>query len=204
MAIFKKENLDPIDDKTATPASRHTVMIVDDKEANVAVMAAILRPYFRLVEVHAGQEALKLIETMPASEALACIVSDHRMPHMTGVELCERAAQLRPQTKRIMVTGFMDLDAIVDSINKAEVYRFIAKPFDAADFLLTVRCAVAAFERQERLAQYHAELESAVPAPSERAVQALALATAAQEELAALDVQLRELRARTAGTPQVG
>ncbi len=196
MAIFSKANLAASEQASMPGAIKHTVMIVDDQDANLSVMAAILRPYFHLIEARDGQEALKLIEAMPAADLLACIVSDHRMPNMTGVKLFEHVTVLRPHARRILVTGFLDLDAIVDSINKGEVYRFIAKPFDATDFLLTVRCAVLAFEEQGRMAAYHAALEEQVGAECASTGQLLRRATEARLELADVGAQLRALRAR--------
>lgn len=194
MAIFKKEILAQIERDAELPAERHTVMIVDDKDANVSVMAAILRPYFHLVEARDGQEALKLIEAMDAPHTLACVISDHRMPKMTGVELFERCVSLLPHTRRILVTGFMDLDAIVDSINKGAVYKFVAKPFDAADFLLTVRCAVASFDSRRCLADYHLELERLQPQGDSRLAALHACVSRADAELAALASQLDAMR----------
>ena len=196
MALFKKELLAQIERDAVPAASQHTVMIVDDKDANVSVMAAVLRPYFNLIEAHDGPEALSLIEALEEPEKLACVISDHRMPKMTGVELFERVATLLPQTRRILVTGFMDMDALVDAINKAAVYKFVAKPFDAADFLLNVRCAVAAFDAERSMAEYHRDLEQQSPA-TDRSANLLVQATAAQALLAQACKQLLALRLRS-------
>jgi diguanylate cyclase (GGDEF)-like protein/PAS domain S-box-containing protein len=99
---------------------------------------------------------------MPAPERLSCIVSDHRMPNLTGIELFRELEQLLPRASRIIVTGFVDIETIIDSINKARIYQFIVKPFDANDFVLTVRRAVEAFELQRQLSAYQLELEQKV------------------------------------------
>ncbi|HYD79876.1 MAG TPA: response regulator [Paucimonas sp.] len=158
MAIFSKQKLDSIEAREKLETPRHTVMIVDDKDPNLSVMTAILRPHYHLLEARDGQEALALIESMEDTSSLACIVSDHRMPRLNGVDLFERAQPLLPHTLRIIVSGFIDVDAIVDSINKAEVYRFVVKPFDADDFLATVNGAVKTFERQRERAESYAKL----------------------------------------------
>lgn len=194
MAIFKKERLAQIERDAPAAAQQHTVLIVDDKDANVSVMAAVLRPHFHLIEARDGLEALSLIDALEAPEQLACVISDHRMPKMTGVELFERVATLLPQARRILVTGFMDMDALVDAINKAAVYKFVAKPFDAADFLLTVRCAVAAFEAERSLADYHHALEQR-HLDDGAGADLQALAAAAQARLTQAERELRSLRA---------
>ncbi|WP_342119264.1 response regulator [Pseudoduganella sp. OTU4001] len=124
-------------------------MIVDDKSANLSVMAAILRPHFRVLEANDGQEALTMLQTMDDAQEVACIVSDHRMPRMTGVELFEQLQPLLPNAVRIIVTGYIDVDAVVDAINKAEVYKFIVKPFDAREFLAMVQRAVDKFDEEQ-------------------------------------------------------
>ncbi|MBV8636039.1 MAG: response regulator [Burkholderiaceae bacterium] len=148
MAIFNKQALESITAKEMSNAAVHSVMIVDDKAANLSVMAAILRPHYHLLEAHNAQEALALIEEYPDRESLACILSDYRMPIMTGVDFLERAKQLLPLTSRVIVTGYIDVDAIIDSINKAEIHRFIVKPFDASDFLAAIESAVQAYEKR--------------------------------------------------------
>lgn len=191
MAIFKTENLALLDRQGALSDPRHTVMLVDDMDANVSVMAAILRPHFHVIEARDGQEALRLIGALPSSQELACIVSDHRMPRMSGVQLFERTSVLLPETLRILVTAYLDLDAIVDAVNAGKIARFIAKPFDAGGFLLAVQCAVAAFEHQRLLNAYHRALEAALPAPPAAAAALRDQADAAREQLAALEAGAR-------------
>ncbi|SHH30248.1 response regulator [Massilia sp. CF038] len=158
MSIFKAENLAQADQRAALPQPRHSVLVVDDVRANASVMAAILRPHFNLFEAHDADQALALLDALPAGQTLACIISDHRMPRMSGVQLFDLLRQRVPHTQRVMVTGYMDMDALVDAINRAEIYRFVAKPFDATDFLLTVQCAAAAFETvQAQEALEHAQ-----------------------------------------------
>jgi DNA-binding NtrC family response regulator len=158
MAMFSQIKLSQLEAQEQRSQPVHTVMIVDDKSANLSVMAAILRPYYQVLEASDGQEALTAIEGIQHPENLACVISDHRMPRMSGVELLEKIQPLLPRTPRILVTGYIDVDAVVDSINKAGVFRFIVKPFDAEDFLATVKRAVDTFERQRAQSAAHARL----------------------------------------------
>jgi CheY-like chemotaxis protein len=184
MSIFKAENLAQADQRAALPEPRHCVLVVDDVPANASVMAAILRPHFHLLQAHDGAEALALVAALPPSQPLACVISDHRMPRMSGVELLAILRERQPLARRVMVTGYMDMDALVDAINRAEIYRFVAKPFDAADFLLTVRCAVAAFDAAQALAACESALHE-TPGVAFMALQQ------ARREQAALEAQLR-------------
>lgn len=193
MAIFKTENLGLLG--AALPAMpRPSVMIVDDMDANVSVMATILRPHFDVIEAHDGNEALRLIEQLGPEQQLACIISDHRMPRMSGVQLFERMLPLLPDTRRILVTGYLDIDAIIDAVNKGQIYRFVAKPFDARDFLLTVRCAAASYAASAQRQAFHAAMLALAgePPPAARALREHA--EAATAELARLEAQLQALR----------
>lgn len=153
--MFSSQKLSQVEAQEAAAGTGHTVMIVDDKSANLAVMAAILRPHYRVLEANDGQEALTMLQDMEHPESVACVISDHRMPRLTGVELFEQLQPLIPNTVRVIVTGYIDVDAVVDAINKAEVYRFIVKPFDAKEFLAIVKGAVDKFDEQQ---QRHAGL----------------------------------------------
>lgn len=158
MATFSHHKLAEIQARESVQSSRPTVMIVDDKDANLSVMSAILRPHYHVLEARDGQEALALIQGLEQAESLACIVSDHRMPNMTGVEFLSRTHSHVPDAMRIIVSGYIDVDAVIDSINKAEVCKFLVKPFDASDFLEAVQFAASTFERRRLLAQTHARL----------------------------------------------
>ncbi|SHH08743.1 response regulator [Massilia sp. CF038] len=198
MSNFKTSNLAALGAQPALSANRPSVMIVDDMDANVSVMATILRPHFHVIEAGNGPEALALAEAIRAPQALACIISDHRMPRMSGVQLFERMQRLLPDARRILVTGYLDIDAIIDAINKGKIYHFVAKPFDAPEFLLTVRCAAASFKADVQRQAWHtalADLHSAPP-PALAALQRQA--DDADSELAALEAQLLALRSSEA------
>lgn len=192
MAIFKTENLGLLG--TPSDGARARIMIVDDMDANVSVMATILRSHFDVVEARDGIEALRLIEQLDPRQPLACIISDHRMPRMSGVQLFERVLPLLPDTRRILVTGYLDIDAVIDAINKGQIYRFVAKPFDAHDFLLTVRCAAASFEASTRRHAYRDSMVALAGAPPPQARALLAQSEAAANELARLEAELQQWR----------
>ena len=158
MAIFKKDKL-----KAPLPIKpEHTVLLVDDEPDNLSLLASILGNRYRILLAKDGQEALELVRGMAHPEQLALVVSDQRMPRLTGVQLCEQLCTLAPSTVRIIVTGYIDIDAIVDSINRARIYRFVIKPFDRHDFELTVQRSVEAFEMKLELDDYVHNLEDKV------------------------------------------
>ncbi|MDK2125222.1 response regulator transcription factor [Parachitinimonas caeni] len=162
MALFNVHNLEKLEAQNVCEPDRPLVLVVDDEEHNRRVIRAILEPHYRILEAEDGEAALQCINALDETETLACVISDQRMPRLTGVELFQRLAPILPRVLRIIVTGYLDIDAIVDSINKAEIYKFIVKPFDRDDFLLTVKRAVEAFEMQRKLDRYHSDLEQEV------------------------------------------
>lgn len=104
---------------------KYRVLFVDDEPRVTSALTAIFRREYKVSIANSGADALALME----STQFDVIVSDQRMPKMLGNELLAQVSKLYPQTMRILLTGFMDKQAIVDSINEGEVYRFINKPW---------------------------------------------------------------------------
>lgn len=118
------------------------IMLVDDEEPNLTALADLLEDDYEIITSANGLDALSKIEAMDDPAKIQLIISDQRMPKMTGVEFFERIIDRMPDTVRIILTGYTDIKAIIDSINKANIYKFITKPFEPDDFLLTVKRAI--------------------------------------------------------------
>lgn len=154
MALFNKKKFKKLKEEKNTKT--HTIMIVEDKKDNLKSLASLLAGEYNVITARDGQEALEYIQTMEQPEKLSLIIGDQRMPNLTGIELFERliSEPLKykfPNTIRIIVTGFFDPPVILDAINKVKIYEFILKPFEPEDFLLRVKRAVEAFDRQQAL-----------------------------------------------------
>ncbi len=115
---------------------KQAIMFVDD-EQNIlnSLMRLFRNEDYEIFTATGGADALKIIE----ENEIALIISDHRMPEMSGVELLSKVVEVSPDTIRIMLTGYADLEASIDAINKGEVYRFITKPWKDEELRLTVR-----------------------------------------------------------------
>ena len=120
MALFDKKKLREIQNKEKVE-KKHSIMIVDDEEGNLNVLSSMLSEKYRLFLARDGKEALKLLEEMENPEDIALIISDQRMPNLTGTQLFEQLIPIIPDTVRIILTGFTDISAIIDSINKARI-----------------------------------------------------------------------------------
>lgn len=121
----------------ATP--QVTILVVDDEMHVLSALRRLLRhqPY-RLLTTADPLEALALIRREP----IELVMCDHRMPGMTGIELMQRVKLIRPEAVRIIFTGYLDMGAAVDAINKGEVYRFVTKPWNDDELRLVIRQAV--------------------------------------------------------------
>jgi len=187
VSVFKKERLPP-EDARIEPA--HSVLVVDDEPGNLSVLRALLAPRFRVFEADGGAAALALLDALPAEQLPSVVLSDQRMPGMTGVELCSQLGQRLPHAIRIIVTGFVDVGAVVDAINSAGIHKFVVKPYDRDQLLLTVERAIETWEMRRRIDLHVQELEATVQqrtAELEQANAALRLANAEIERASLTD-----------------
>lgn len=122
---------------------RHRVLIVDDEDSILASLRRLLRrePY-ELVTARSGQEALRLMEQQPAE----LIISDYRMPGMTGTELLREVQSRWPHTIRIILSGYSEVRAIIDAINTGAIYKFLSKPWNDEEVKLHIRRALEQYD----------------------------------------------------------
>lgn len=118
---------------------RPIVLIVDDvPEVTAGLTRALRAEPYEIVCRHAGEEALKFLARTPAD----VIVSDEKMPGMRGTELLSIVRERHPDTLRIMLTGHAETETLIRSINEGEIYRFLRKPCDRAELIVTIRQAL--------------------------------------------------------------
>ncbi len=120
-------------------AHKPRLLVVDDEERILSALKSVFRTDYHVFATSDCERALAFITKYRVN----AIVSDQRMPGMTGVELLRRAKEIAPGSMRILLTGYADLAAIVGSINDGEIYRFVAKPWDNNELRSIVREAVA-------------------------------------------------------------
>ncbi len=134
-----------------------TILIVDDEPRVLDSLEAILAAEFRVLRAGHGEEALARLATEPE---VAVIVTDHRMPGMTGVELLRRS-QEQTDAIRIVLTAYTDVDNLMEAINTGRIYHFIPKPWDPNELLVVVRRAAERWHLARENTRLRDELELA-------------------------------------------
>jgi diguanylate cyclase len=142
-----------------------SLLVVDDEPYILATLAALLSSEFEVLTADSGEAAQKILE----QREVDILLSDQRMPHMSGVQLLEWVRDHAPKTVRLMMTGFAELEEAVEAINRSQVFRYIFKPWRSEELLETLRSAGHTFllERSherllEELRQLNLELERRV------------------------------------------
>lgn len=140
------------------------ILCVDDDTTVLSTLRTLLvrqlGPGFVVEVAESGSEALEIQqELQSAGLTLSVVVSDYIMPGMRGDELLAKLHGLSPHTVTIMLTGHSDLEGVKRAINDANLYRFIEKPFDNADMVLTVRTGALAYAQGRELIFKNIELQ---------------------------------------------
>ena len=121
------------------------VLVVDDEKDYLADFLELFSKKFNIVTANSGDEALGILD----KEAIAVVVSDQRMPKMGGSELLGHVAKKCPHTVRILLTGYADLDAVVEAVNKGQIYRYVPKETPLKEIEIVIQQAVEKFQLEE-------------------------------------------------------
>jgi response regulator RpfG family c-di-GMP phosphodiesterase len=163
---------------TAKAAPEWTLLCVDDEPNIVSALRRLFRTAgYRMLTAHSGAQALEVL----ASEPVDLVISDMRMPGMDGAHLLEEVRARWPRIMRLLLTGYADVQSTVAAINRGEVYRYITKPWNDQEILLTVREAL----EREALQREKTRLEALTQQQND----ALKVLNATLEEKVALRTQ---------------
>lgn len=168
-----------LQDKRALPehlvmrnSRQRTLLLVDDEESIVSALRRLLRPDgYHIVTANSGAQGLQRL----AENSVDVIVSDQRMPTMTGVDFLRRAKELYPDTVRMVLSGYTELQSITDAVNEGAIYKFLTKPWDDE----RLRSHIAEAFSQKEMADENRRLAGAV--------------LAANQELSAVNERLQQL-----------
>ncbi|WP_413575890.1 response regulator [Bdellovibrio sp. HCB290] len=140
--------------------SKHTILCVDDEIDNVEALERLFRKKYTVLKATSGKQALEVLDQHRGP--LALIITDQRMPEMTGVEFLEKTLESYPETIRILLTGYTDLESIITAVNKGQIFRYLTKPWDPVDLSNTVDHAVERYELGQQLKSRNSELAKAL------------------------------------------
>ena len=161
----------------------YKIMIVDDEPANLRTLERLFRPNYQVVTAPSGAEALALLD----QHDVALLISDQRMPAMTGIELMMKTVAIRPQMVKILLTGYTDVGSLIEALNSGLVYRYLTKPWNNDDLRTTVSRALEHYESlksKHTLGMENQRLRARLREISDLASEGMDLVTA-KEELAA-------------------
>jgi K+-sensing histidine kinase KdpD len=139
--------------------NKATLLVVDDESDNLDALERIFRKKYHFLRADSGVEALKILSSHPEIDV---IITDQRMPQMTGVELLEQTLATHPHTVRILLTGYTEIDSIIAAVNQGHIFRYITKPWDSTDLINSVEQAVEHYARGRQLELKNAQLENAL------------------------------------------
>jgi len=119
------------------------MLVVDDEPDNLDLLYRTFRRDFQVLKAESGMQALEILST---EGEVAVIISDQRMPEMKGTEFLSRTVPQFPDTMRIILTGFTDVEDLVEAINSGQVYKYITKPWDPSELKAVVQRAAETYE----------------------------------------------------------
>lgn len=128
------------------PLLPYSVLFVDDEERILRTLTILFRPHARVFATSDPEEALRLV----VDEDIDVVVSDQRMPAVSGTELLARIRDIAPQTVRMLLTGYSEVESAIGAVNDGEIHRYLTKPWTVESILRAVRDAatVAQLRRQ--------------------------------------------------------
>ncbi|KJS04849.1 MAG: chemotaxis protein CheY [Flavobacteriales bacterium BRH_c54] len=108
--------------------NKAVILYLDDEQENLNSFKAAFRRDFKIYTAINAEEAEKILDK--EASTISIILSDQRMPKVTGIEFFETIKEKYPEMIRILVTGYSDINVVIDAINKSQVYKYIQKPWD--------------------------------------------------------------------------
>ena len=132
-----------------------TVLYVDDEENNLVSFKANFRLKYKVYTAISGAEAIKIIKENP----IDIIITDQRMPEMTGVELLEEIIKIDPDPMRILLTGYTDMGAVIEAVNKGKIFHYLNKPWSEEELDETIQRAYEINAERKKILETYSKLE---------------------------------------------
>lgn len=131
------------------------VLYLDDEENILFSFKATFRFKYNVFTALTGAEALDIIR----KNDIQIIITDQRMPEMTGVEFLEKVIEIKPDPMRILLTGYTDMGAVVDAINKGKIFHYLNKPWREEELTETISRAFEIYQNKKNIIDQKSKLE---------------------------------------------
>lgn len=119
----------------------YSILYIDDEENNLTSFKSTFRRDYRIHVASSGAEGLEIMD----KHNIQLVITDQRMPDMTGIEFLEQIVPLYPDCMRMIMTGYSDLEAVIQAINKGNIYRYVSKPWNREDLKITIDSALEVY-----------------------------------------------------------
>ncbi len=136
------------------PIAKHCLLIIDDEPNVCDSVHDLLRREFRVLKANSAQEGYRIMQ----DDEVHIVMSDQRMPQITGVELLAKVKSKYPQAVRMLFTGYADLESIIAAINQGHIYGFLKKPWQPEELETAVRQAAQEYDRLTEAAREREQL----------------------------------------------
>ncbi len=121
-----------------------TILYVDDEVNNLVSFKAVFRIKYNVLTAISGEDAIKILR----DNIINIIITDQRMPNMTGVEFLESILEEYPDPIRILLTGYADMNAVIDAVNKGKIFHYLTKPWNEEELDITINRAFDVYKNR--------------------------------------------------------
>jgi response regulator RpfG family c-di-GMP phosphodiesterase len=137
-------------------ADKINILYVDDEENNLISFKATFRTKYNTSIAISGTEALKVL----SAKQIHVIITDQRMPEMTGVQFLEKVIESHPDCMRILLTGYADMSAVIDAVNKGKIFHYLTKPWNEEELDKTITGAYDKYVENAEMKKQNQELNT--------------------------------------------
>lgn len=121
------------------------ILYVDDEENNLFSFKATFRLKYQVFTAISAEDAVKILDEHPD---IAVIITDQRMPNITGVEFLESILEKHPFPMRVLLTGYADINAVIDAVNKGKIFHYLSKPWNEEELEMTINRAYELYKQK--------------------------------------------------------
>ncbi|POY35217.1 two-component system response regulator [Solitalea longa] len=134
-----------------------TILYIDDEPHNLTAFKAAFRREYTIFIAESAAEGRKILD----NNDIHILITDQRMPNITGIEFLESILEIHPNPIRMLLTGYADISAVIDAINKGQVYRYISKPWDEQELRQNIKNGYDVYMLRKKNKQLTEDLASA-------------------------------------------